>query len=90
MNEREGEADRKLGQLYEDQGNEESQTKAAYFYRRYLKKRKDNVCDEESYYPALFLCRYYKERGEMDLFHRMCQMLVVANSEVRVKYVNKV
>lgn len=90
LNEREGEADRKLGQLYEDQGDGDSETKAAYYYRRYLKKRKDCICDEESYYPALFLCRYYKNRGEMNLFYRMCQMLVVANSEVRVEYMHEV
>lgn len=83
LNEEEGLASRRLGQIYEKQEDEESQMKSAYFYRRYLKKKKDLVCDDDSYYPAIFLCKYYKEKGDIDNLRKICSLLVTANDEVK-------
>ena len=74
-----GGCSRRLGQLYEREGNEE---KAAYFYRRYLMKRHFVICDDDSYLPAISLCRYYKKKGKLDLFRKMCNILLSANEEV--------
>lgn len=82
FNETEGVSSRRLGQLYEEQGDEEGILKSAYFYRRYLKKNKDIVCNDDSYYPALYLCKFYKKKGDLAHFRKMCSMLVTANDEV--------
>ena len=84
LNEEEGVSSRRLGELYESENTEEGLVKSAYFYRRYLKKKKDVVCDDDSYLPAIFLCKFYRKRGDIENFKKMCSVLIVANDEVEI------
>ena len=83
LNETEGVSSRRLGELFESENTEEGLVKSAYFYRRYLKKKGDVVCDDDSYIPALFLCKFYKQQGDIENFKKICSILIVANDEVR-------
>ena len=90
LNETEGVASRRLGALYEEEHSEEGDVRSAYFYRRFLKKKNDVVCDDDSYDPALFLCKYYKKLGDMENFKKICSLLLVANDEVGMIWVSKI
>lgn len=75
----EGGSSRRLGQLYRKMGDLE---KAAYFDRRYLQKKKFVISDDDTYLPAIALCKYYKERKQFREFRRICDALLAANDEV--------
>lgn len=89
LNETEGVASRRLGALYEEDHSDEGDVRSAYFYRRFLKKKKDVVCDDDSYAPALFLCKYYKKLGDVENFKKICSLLLVANDEVGMIWICK-
>ena len=75
----EGGSSRRLGQLYRKMGDVE---KAAYFDRRYLQKKKFVISDDDTYLPAIALCKYYKEKWLFRDFRRICDALLAANDEV--------
>ena len=76
----EGGSSRRLGQLYQKAGEME---KAAYFDRRYLQKKKFVISDDDTYLPAIALCKYYKEKKQYREFRKICDALLAANDEVR-------
>ena len=55
--------------------------KSAYFYNRFLKKRKMKVCDADTYHCALALCQYYKKEGKKDELIQMCNLLLTSTDE---------
>ena len=85
LNEVEGLSSRRLGQLFEEEGEFHNPTKSAYFYRRFLKKKKDMICDDDTFHPAFYLCNYYKQQGDVVNFHAIIKLLLVSNDEVYFK-----
>lgn len=77
LGDQEGICSRRLGDLY----STKDELKSAYYYKRYLKKKKNVICDEESYRCAIALCNYYKQRKQFDEMKVMCELLLSANDE---------
>ena len=78
LGDEEGVCSRRLGDLYAKKGEE---LKSAYFYKRYLKKRKMKVCDADTYHCTLALCKYYRKEGKKDELIQMCNLLLTSSDE---------
>ena len=48
----------------------------------YLQKKKFVISDDDTYLPAIALCKYYKEKRQFREFRRICDALLAANDEV--------
>lgn len=77
LGDEEGICSRRLGDLYVSR----DELKSAYYYKRFLKKKKNVICDEESYRCAIALCHYYKQRQQLEEMKSICELLLSANDE---------
>lgn len=74
----EGVCSRRLGDLYM---RKEDRLRSAYFYQRYLKKRKFVICDADTYHCAIALCQFYKKEGKKSELIHMCNILLTSADE---------